>query len=403
MEKIIILENKRFKIDKKKLTVGRAKDCDIQLNDEKVSRTHGIIHNIKDELYYEDLGSSNGSYINNKLVTGKKRIKEGDIIQIGTFVLKVDLEIPTRQYPALEKITSTNGIQCPGCGKTVSREAKFCVFCGSPVKELVRNNTVPCPNCKKSIIVGSEYCNHCGVELGEETFEIDLSEVTPVFMTTHEHKKISGKIVDPEKITKHSKKASEIETQQLPEKDFIKGTEETELLDMTPNKREQKLIHIIPAKPAGFFARFFASIIDLIVVDLLLIIFVFAPVYLIFAPGINLQFNSNTPKILYEQYKSFGIKGYIALSAGAVLITLIYLIGGWARKGSTPGKRLLGIYIFNGTTNRTPLRYGKAFLRYIGYILSGVTIIGFLLILITKKKKGFHDFIAGTEVHYRKK
>ena len=82
MDKIIILENKRFKIDKPKLTIGRGKDSDIVLNDDKVSRLHGIIHSSGNDIFYEDLDSSNGSFINNKPITGKRKIKVGDIIQV---------------------------------------------------------------------------------------------------------------------------------------------------------------------------------------------------------------------------------------------------------------------------------------------------------------------------------
>ena len=71
----------------------------------------------------------------------------------------------------------------------------------------------------------------------------------------------------------------------------------------------------------------------------------------------------------------------------------IYFIGS---SGQTPGKRVFKVKIVR-SDGQGRVGYGKAFLRYIGYFVSYITLgLGFLWIAIDGKKQGFHDKIAGT-------
>ncbi|MEK6657332.1 MAG: RDD family protein [Nitrospirota bacterium] len=68
---------------------------------------------------------------------------------------------------------------------------------------------------------------------------------------------------------------------------------------------------------------------------------------------------------------------------------------GW--RGQTPGKMALKLKIIQ--TNGEEMTYGKAFLRWVGYSISGLTLgIGYLMVAFTKQKQGLHDKIAGTYV-----
>jgi pSer/pThr/pTyr-binding forkhead associated (FHA) protein len=66
------------------ITIGRSKDSDIFLDDVTVSRSHAKIFSTDSGVEISDLGSLNGTYINNELLTSKKLIS-GDEIQIGKF------------------------------------------------------------------------------------------------------------------------------------------------------------------------------------------------------------------------------------------------------------------------------------------------------------------------------
>lgn len=86
-----------------------------------------------------------------------------------------------------------------------------------------------------------------------------------------------------------------------------------------------------------------------------------------------------------------------AIMIGAILASLLYYVGMWARQGQTIGKSTLGMMIV--TKDGGKLGWGKAFLRYIGYMVSSLLVgLGFLWIAIDKKRQGWHDKIAGTYV-----
>ena len=84
---------------------------------------------------------------------------------------------------------------------------------------------------------------------------------------------------------------------------------------------------------------------------------------------------------------------FIAYFIGSIL----YFPGFWAWKGATPGKMMMGIEIVN--TDGSPIGFGRAIVRYIGYFVSGIIIyIGFFMIAWDGKKQGLHDKMAGTIV-----
>jgi len=81
-----------------------------------------------------------------------------------------------------------------------------------------------------------------------------------------------------------------------------------------------------------------------------------------------------------------------------VLIGALYNVGFWvANDGATPGKMVMGMKIV--MVDREPIEVGPAFLRWIGYYISFLTLgIGYILIAFTPQKRGLQDYIAGTVV-----
>jgi len=80
-----------------------------------------------------------------------------------------------------------------------------------------------------------------------------------------------------------------------------------------------------------------------------------------------------------------------------ILVTAAYFIGFWAWRGQTPGKMALGIKVVK--TDGSPVTFGTALVRYIGYWISAlVLLLGFLWVLWDTNKQGWHDKIAGTYV-----
>jgi pSer/pThr/pTyr-binding forkhead associated (FHA) protein len=70
------------------LVIGRSSDIDIALIEDMVSRRHARVIWQADELLLEDLGSTNGTFVNGEKIQ-RVRLKEGDKILIGTNILRV--------------------------------------------------------------------------------------------------------------------------------------------------------------------------------------------------------------------------------------------------------------------------------------------------------------------------
>lgn len=78
-----------------------------------------------------------------------------------------------------------------------------------------------------------------------------------------------------------------------------------------------------------------------------------------------------------------------------VVMNLFYFTYFHGTTGQTLGKRLLGLKVVR--LSGEPMTLGTAFLRWVGYIVSGVVFyLGFLWIAFDARKQGWHDKIAGT-------
>ncbi len=91
MAKIILSINGNlqgeFELGKERMTLGRKSENDIPIDNLAVSGQHALILSVLDDSFVEDLGSTNGTYVNGKLVK-KQALKHGDIIGIGKHELK---------------------------------------------------------------------------------------------------------------------------------------------------------------------------------------------------------------------------------------------------------------------------------------------------------------------------
>lgn len=87
VNKMGIKEGEKFPLGKRGLVIGRRKTNDICLEDENVSRAHAAIDYVAGNYYVTDLGSTNGTFVNGTRIN-KVKIKQGDLIKIGTIVLE---------------------------------------------------------------------------------------------------------------------------------------------------------------------------------------------------------------------------------------------------------------------------------------------------------------------------
>ncbi len=71
------------------LTIGRAAGCQIPLDDSYASQLHARVFRRNGDLLVEDLGSTNGTFLNRKKVDSAVPIRKGDRLQVGKTVLEL--------------------------------------------------------------------------------------------------------------------------------------------------------------------------------------------------------------------------------------------------------------------------------------------------------------------------
>ncbi len=71
------------------LSIGRSDTCDIVLDDSYVSQVHARVFPRGESFAVEDLGSTNGTYLNRRRITAPAELRRGDQIKIGKTVLEL--------------------------------------------------------------------------------------------------------------------------------------------------------------------------------------------------------------------------------------------------------------------------------------------------------------------------
>jgi len=94
--------------------IGRDEKNSIRLPDSRVSRNHAVIEYTSDGFAIQDLGSTNGTFINQQPVTAPQILRVGDILSVGSY-----------RFIILRDI-----IKCRNCGHSVSSGDHYCKHCG---------------------------------------------------------------------------------------------------------------------------------------------------------------------------------------------------------------------------------------------------------------------------------
>jgi FHA domain len=75
---------------KQGLTIGRSRSNGIPVSDAFVSHMHARVFPHGQFFYIEDLGSTNGTYLNGRLIAGQTQLKMRDVIRLGETVLRYE-------------------------------------------------------------------------------------------------------------------------------------------------------------------------------------------------------------------------------------------------------------------------------------------------------------------------
>jgi diguanylate cyclase (GGDEF)-like protein len=93
------------------VTIGRGADCDIQVDRDSVSRKHAKVTKVGSGWQVVDLGSTNGSYVNDNQIT-EYGLRDGDLLKIGNAIFKflIGGNIESAYHEEIYRMTIIDGL-----------------------------------------------------------------------------------------------------------------------------------------------------------------------------------------------------------------------------------------------------------------------------------------------------
>jgi uncharacterized RDD family membrane protein YckC len=156
--------------------------------------------------------------------------------------------------------------------------------------------------------------------------------------------------------------------------------------EIKPESSNQSEVRNI--KKGGFWIRFLAFAIDNVIIyfiSLLLLAIGALAVGVTYSPGEG------------DYFERLGEIIPFPYSLTVIIMTMVYYTYFIGSIGQTIGKLICHIKVVQ--TNGEPLSYGQAFLRWVGYLASGIFLsFGFFWIAVDPNRQGWHDKIADTYV-----
>lgn len=140
-----------YNMTKERYTLGRLPDNDVRVDNAAVSGHHALIINILNDSFLEDLNSTNGTYVNGKLIK-KHALQHGDVITIGHHHLRyVDSQVEGTEPDEFEK-TMVIG---PGqVDEERLRKAAQSTAAPTPAQPLMAAAARPVPPAKLQVLSG---------------------------------------------------------------------------------------------------------------------------------------------------------------------------------------------------------------------------------------------------------
>lgn len=324
------------------LTLGRAEDNTWPLDDQAASRRHAQIAFTAEGYVLQDLGSSNGTWVNRSRVE-RHVLVDGDEITIGGSTL-VFTEPATNEATVLVDMADLPDRPAPPPEKPKAAPPPPAPPKSPPPPAPERTPSEPAPAAPQPAPPAAA-----------------AAPVAPAI------RRSSAARVAPSGAADWKAKV-----------EALLGAY-TAWLAQTPDPPRPEA-----GQPAGFAPRLGAYLVDA-VIAFVLTFAVMLPFTLLGALiGSRVAFLAALLSLV----------GWLL----GMAVSIAYLLIPWAQVGVTPGKRLLGLRIVRGD-GVEPLGYGKAAVRMVGYMVSGLVFCaGFIMIAFTKENRGLHDMIADTKV-----
>ena len=87
-----------FELGASRIVIGRDDDRDVTIQDDRISRSHLALETRGDSVFAMDMGSSNGTFLNNELIV-EREVREGDILMLGATQIRYGAPGGTTEPP----------------------------------------------------------------------------------------------------------------------------------------------------------------------------------------------------------------------------------------------------------------------------------------------------------------
>ena len=123
---------RKFDLEEGRLSIGRSSKSDIQIDHDSVSRQHVRITVIEGQAQIEDVGSTNGTFLNDESLDGKVQLRNNDLIKVGRTVFKfiAHNNIEAAYHDEIYRLTTVDGLtqvnNRRSFDETIEREISRC-------------------------------------------------------------------------------------------------------------------------------------------------------------------------------------------------------------------------------------------------------------------------------------
>jgi len=386
---VLSAEGREIELSDGEVTLGRSRTSTVRLEHESVSRSHALLTFDRGEAIVKDLNSSNGTFVGGKRIQRETRLVNGDRLQLGAAVVEVRLlapDVPSERTALLAAEQLPDAPPRPPSGITFE-----------PVPGLTSPGLEPppSPSLGPDPMSASELFRDVDRKPAREPSLVmdvfppmggapdEVSTISPPPMPAPPPAPSPSAAAPPRELADYSIRMSEADKAARPPASARAAAF---------RERRSSPLNEGPRNAANPFARLLAAIVDSVILAAINVL-LFAPVFLIDYFRSELQTRDAGP--------DWAFRAITALSCLlAILANTLYVVGGWAWRGRTPGKSLLGLAVVRrGAPSGRGIGWPAAFVRAIVCILAGLPLgLGWAWAFFEKEKRAFQDLAAGTWV-----
>jgi uncharacterized RDD family membrane protein YckC len=365
---VLSVEGHEIDLSDGEATLGRSRTSTVRLEHESVSRSHALLTLNQGEAIVKDLNSSNGTYVGGKRISRETRLQSGDRVQIGAAV--IDLRIVPPSVPS-ERTALLGPDDLPPQPEAPSVVPPDEMSASELFRDVDRKGA-PARS-------GSGF---------REAFPADLRP--PDELSTVAPSDGIPALAEPFPSVVAARELADISIQM----NSSQAPPPPATVERAAAFRERRApaVNEGPRNAANPFARLLAALVDAVILTAINLL-LFAPVFLIDYFRAELQTRDAAP--------DWAFRGITILSfLLAALANALYVVGGWAWRGRTPGKSLLGLTVVKrGEIGGRGIGWKAALIRAVVLVLAGLPLgLGWVWAFFEKDKRAFQDLAAGTWV-----